>query len=154
MLGAQQAAKGRPQRRRKLPPLSEVMAAGTPKRATQPRNRARAQSAADVAASGTASAHRVVRSMMVKRYVQPPELGSGPTRSTWMWLNRRPGTGMWRGLRCTCLMILPRWQVRHARVHAVMLAAAPLHTNLERIIRLVARIPGWEMLCIFSKISC
>ena len=54
-------------------PLSEVMAAGTPKRAIQPRKRARAQSAG---------------SMMVKWYVQPSEASRGPTRSTCTWLKR------------------------------------------------------------------
>ena len=62
-----------------------------------------AKSATEVVASGTASAHRVVLSMMMKRYVQPPELGRGPTKSTRTWLKRRPGTGM-----CRCLTILPR----------------------------------------------
>ena len=123
-------------------PLSEVMAAGTPKRAIQPRKRARAQSAAEVLASGTTSAHCMVRSMMVKRYVQPSEAGRGPTRSTCTWLKQQPGTGMWSGFTCTCLVVLPHWQERHARDHKVMSAAARFHTNLKRIRRLVARIPG------------
>ena len=48
-------------------PLSEVMAAGTPKRAIHPLKRACAQSAAAVVRSGTASAQRVVLSMTVNK---------------------------------------------------------------------------------------
>ena len=89
-------------------PLSEVMAAGTLKRAIQLWKRACAQSAVDVVASETTSAHHVVRSMMVKmvkRYVQPSEADGGPTRSTCTGLKRRPGTGMLSGFTCTCLVL-------------------------------------------------
>jgi hypothetical protein len=43
------------------------MVAGTPKRDTQPAKRAQAQSAAVMEASGTASGHLDVLSMMVNR---------------------------------------------------------------------------------------
>jgi hypothetical protein len=43
---------------------------------------------------GTASAHRVVRSIMVKMCVHPCEGGSGPTMSTWTCAKRRSGMGM------------------------------------------------------------
>ncbi len=45
---------------------------------------------------GTASAHRVVRSIMVKMSVHrhPCEGGSGPTMSTWTCAKRRSGMGM------------------------------------------------------------
>jgi hypothetical protein len=49
-------------------PLSEVMQAGTPKRATQPVTRAATQSAVVTAFSGYASAHRVDLSMPEKIY--------------------------------------------------------------------------------------
>jgi hypothetical protein len=48
-------------------PLSLVIAAGSPNLWTQPENRAAAQSAAEVAETGTASGHLVVLSMMVNR---------------------------------------------------------------------------------------
>jgi hypothetical protein len=32
-----------------------------------------------------------VLSMMVNRWVKPLDAGRGPTRSMWMWLNRRVG---------------------------------------------------------------
>ncbi len=48
-------------------PLSEVMVAGTPKRDTHPVKRALAQSAAVMEASGMASGHLYVLSMMVNR---------------------------------------------------------------------------------------
>jgi hypothetical protein len=48
-------------------PLSEVMVAGTPKRDTHPAKRALAQSTAVREASGMASGHLDVRSMIVNR---------------------------------------------------------------------------------------
>jgi hypothetical protein len=48
-------------------PLSDVMVAGTPKRDTHPAKRALAQLAAVMEASGTASGHLDVLSMMVNR---------------------------------------------------------------------------------------
>ncbi len=48
-------------------PLSEVMMAGTPKRDTHSAKRALAQSAAVMEASGMASGHLDVRSMIVNR---------------------------------------------------------------------------------------
>ena len=72
-------------------PLSEVMAAGTPNLAIQAWKRATAQSAAVVADTGTASAHLVDLSMMVKIWVKPREGGRGPTRSTCRCANRRSG---------------------------------------------------------------
>ncbi len=50
-------------------PLSEVMVSGTPNLHTQEEQRAAAQEAADVSLNGTASAQRVVLSIMVKTYV-------------------------------------------------------------------------------------
>ncbi len=50
-----------------LVPLSDVMVAGTPNRDTQPAKRALEQSAAVMEASGMASGHLEVRSMMVNR---------------------------------------------------------------------------------------
>ena len=75
-------------------PRSLVMVSGTPKRQIHPINKAWAQSAAVMAATGMASGHLEVRSMTVKMYVIPREGGRGPTRSTWMWAKRRTGTGM------------------------------------------------------------
>ena len=88
-------------------PLFEVMAAGTPKRAIQPRKRARALLVVDVEASGTASTHHVKQSMMVKRYVHHPELGKGANRINVEVAKAAPGTGMWRGFKCMCLVMLP-----------------------------------------------
>ncbi len=48
-------------------PLSDVIVAGTPNRDTQPVKRALAQSAAVMEASGMASGHLKVRSMIVNR---------------------------------------------------------------------------------------
>jgi hypothetical protein len=50
-------------------PLSLVIAAGSPNLWIHPEKRAAAQSAAEVAETGTASGHLVVLSMMVNRCV-------------------------------------------------------------------------------------
>jgi hypothetical protein len=63
-------------------PLSEVSAAGTPNLLTQLLKKAAAQLVVEVLTSGTASAHLVLLSTMVSRWVQPPgEAGRGPTMS-------------------------------------------------------------------------
>ena len=64
-----------------LAPLVDVMMAGTPNLAIHPWNIACAQAAADVDCRGIASAHLVVLSMTVKRWVKPSEAGRGLTRS-------------------------------------------------------------------------
>jgi len=63
-------------------PLSDVMGAGTPNRDTQP-------AVVVMDQRGMASGHLEVRSIIMKRQVWPPEGGSGPTRSTWMWAKLR-----------------------------------------------------------------
>jgi hypothetical protein len=65
------------------------MIAGTPRREIQPANRALAQSAAVMEESGIAYGRRYVLSITVNRYVWPLEGGSGPTRSTCMWVKER-----------------------------------------------------------------
>ena len=63
-------------------PQSDVTIAGTPKRETHPVKKASVQAAVVVEESGIASAHHVVRSTTVKRWVCPPlDTGKGPTRS-------------------------------------------------------------------------
>ncbi len=61
-------------------PLSEVRTAGTPNLLTQLLKKAAAQLAVEVLTKGTASAHLVLLSTMVSRWVQPPgEAGRGST---------------------------------------------------------------------------
>jgi hypothetical protein len=51
--------------------------------------KATAQASAVVDESGTASTQRVDLSIMVMMWVKPSrDVGKGPTKSTWMWLNR------------------------------------------------------------------
>ena len=59
-------------------PLSEVMTSGTPKRAIQWLNNAWAQAWAVVDDMGAASTHLVERSIIVKMWVWPLEMG-------WAW---------------------------------------------------------------------
>jgi len=75
-------------------PLSEVIVWGTPNLVIQVEQKASAQAEAVVEDRGTASAHRVVRSTMVKMCVKPCEGGSGPTIATCTWEKRRSGIGM------------------------------------------------------------
>ncbi len=63
-------------------PLSDVIVCGMPNLAIQVEHSASAQAEAVMEDRGTASAHRVVRSIMVKMCVWPCEGGSGPTMST------------------------------------------------------------------------
>ncbi len=60
----------------------------------QVEQKASAQAEAVVEDRGMASAHRVVRSIMVKMCVLPCEGGSGPTISTCTCEKRRSGIGM------------------------------------------------------------
>jgi hypothetical protein len=75
-------------------PLSDVIVCGTPNLAIQVEQNASAQAEAVMEDRGLASAHRVVRSTMVKMCVLPCEGGSGPTMSTCTWEKRRSGMGM------------------------------------------------------------
>jgi hypothetical protein len=75
-------------------PLSDVIVCGTPNLAIQVEQNASAQAEAVMEDRGAASAHRVVRSTMVKKCVLPCEGGSGPTISTCTWEKRRSGIGM------------------------------------------------------------
>ena len=75
-------------------PLSEVIVLGTPNLVIQVEQNASAQAEAVMEDRGTASAHHVVRSIMVKMCVLPCEGGSGPTISTCTWEKRRSGIGM------------------------------------------------------------
>ena len=83
-------------------PWSVVTSAGTPKREIQCRKRAVAHVEAVMSESGTASSHREDLSMIVIRYEQPSEGGSGPTRSTCREVKRVSGTGLWTSGECTC----------------------------------------------------
>ncbi len=67
VLDVEQAAQARKRADVNWAPLSEVMVAGTPKGDTHPAKRALAQSTAVMEASGMASGHLDVLSMMVNR---------------------------------------------------------------------------------------
>jgi hypothetical protein len=75
-------------------PLADVIVCGTPNLTIQVEQNASAQAEAVMEDRGTASAHHVVRSIMVKMCVLPCEGGSGPTMSTCTWEKRRSGMGM------------------------------------------------------------
>ena len=56
-------------------PLSEVMCSGTPNLETHADRKAMAQEAAEESTKATASGQRVVRSMIVNRYLWPSDGG-------------------------------------------------------------------------------
>ncbi len=58
--------------------------------------RAQAKSVVVVFSRGFTSIHLVVLSMMVNRYIKPPDGGSGTTKSRCTWLNLCVCTGMAR----------------------------------------------------------
>ena len=62
-------------------PWSALMVDGTPKRTIQPVTKACAMVGAVMSGRGMASGQRVKRSTQVRRYVNPLDGGSGPTRS-------------------------------------------------------------------------
>ena len=78
----QKGSELRPRAEVNCAPLSEVIVCGTPNLVIQDEQKTSAQAEAVVEDRGTASAHRVVRSTMVKMCVKPCEGGSGPTIST------------------------------------------------------------------------
>jgi hypothetical protein len=122
-------------------PLSEVMACDAPNLAIQPVKRACAQLLAVVEDTGMASAQCVERSTIVKRCVWPHRVvGRGPTRSTCE--NLLPGTSIGWVTARACVVTFPRAQSWQSRHQAVTSLAIPFHTNLLKIRRFEAIIPG------------
>ena len=62
-------------------PLSDVISSGTPKRDIQPKIRALAHYIVVVELRGIVSGQIEVLSIIVNKYVNPPEGCSGPTKS-------------------------------------------------------------------------
>ena len=110
-------------------PLSEVSAAGTPNRLTQLLKKAAAQLVVEVLTRGTASAHLVLLSTMVSKWVQPPgEAGRGPTMSMCTWENRLTSSCIGWICVCTVEVTLPLAHLWQSLQKPVMSAAMPLHT--------------------------
>ncbi len=136
-------------------PLSEVRVQGTPKRLTHPVKKAAAHSSVEVPQMGTASAHLVLLSTIVKRWEKPPlAAGSGPTRSTCTCENRFAGSSI--GWTCVCtadvtLLLAHCWQLLQ---NSAMSAPIHRHTNRLETSLLVARMPGWAMLCRERMTAC
>ena len=73
-------------------PRSEEISPGTQKQAIQPVMRACTHSGVVIPRSGIASGQRVLRSIIVRRYVKPEEKGKGPTVSMFICENLFSGT--------------------------------------------------------------
>ena len=100
-------------------PRSEEMTLGRPCQDTQPCRRAMHKEPAEVSEMGITSGHLESLSMMVKRCVNPCELGSGLTTSTWMCSNLPVGMGICCAGGSVCLITFERWQSTHSRVHCL-----------------------------------
>ncbi len=107
------------------------MVSGTPNLEIHPENNAASTSVVAVLVRGMASIHLLVLSMMVRMWMWPKEIVSGPTRSMWMWANLRWGTGIGRGLTWTCWWMLDCWHFAQSLVQAGMSPLIPDQTNLE-----------------------
>jgi hypothetical protein len=81
-------------------PLSDVTVEGTPKRLTPPVKKAVAHSSVELPRMGTASAHFVLLSTIVKGWEKPPlTIGRGPTRLMCTCENRLTSNS----IVCTCV---------------------------------------------------
>ena len=89
-------------------PWSVVMVCGHPKRAIQPDSNACPTVSAVMSCIGMASGQRVKRSTAVRQYLNPADVGKGPTRSMWMCRNRAAGSVKSPKGVTVCLVILER----------------------------------------------
>ncbi len=132
-------------------PRLEVIVLGTPKQDIQEKVNIFAHATTDVSTRRIASIHFDMQSMTVKMCEQLLLDCNGPTKSMWIWEEWRCGMGIGKGWSRTWQWILPCWQQRQDRVHAVMSLDGPRQTNLEETRRWEASLSGWEMLCKFKK---
>ncbi len=129
------------------------MVSGTPNLKIHPENNAAATDVAAVLVRGMASIHLLILSMMVRMWLWPKEIVSGPTRSMWMWANLRWGTGIVRGLTWTCRWILDCWHFAQSLVQALTSLLIPDQTNLEHNSHFGASVLGWAMLWMWLKMA-
>ncbi len=90
---------------------------------------------------GITSIHLVVLSMMVNRYLKPPDGGSRPTKSTCTWLNLCAGIGMLCSRTRTCLVILEHWHSKQSLMYTAKSLRMPHHTYQAKIKFFVERVP-------------
>ena len=82
---------------------------------------------------GIASNHRVDLSMVVKRWLVSPQLGRGPTRSTWMCLKRQLGMAMGCTGDVNCCVTLLCWQCWQSLHQAAMAVDMPFQAQQEEM---------------------
>ena len=68
------------------------MVCGQPKRAIQPDSKACATVSAVISCMGMAFGQRVKLSTAIRQYLNPADVGMGPTRSMWMYRKRAAGS--------------------------------------------------------------
>ena len=103
---------------------------------------ARAHDFASISWSGKAAGQRVNRSITVNRYLEPFDIGRGPTRSTWMWSNRRVGIGVSCSGARTCSETFDCWHRTQVLAHSVTSFAKPCQMNFDAINFFVGRPAG------------
>lgn len=126
---------------------SIVILRGTPNRAIHVPKTCLATVSAVMSSIGIASGHHVKRSTIVRQYLYPLELGSGPTISTWTCSNLFVGplkspTGV-----LLCRVILALWHCMHARAHCLQSFPMLGHMYLAETNLAVALTPGCAKLC-------
>ena len=114
-------------------PRSLVKVDGTPCRETQWYKNARAHVNAEMSLSGMASGHSVKRSTIVNRWVNPCDVGNGPTKSTCRLSNRLVGIGSGVSGPTMCFDTFACWQATHVRVHCRMSLAIPCQMKRSQI---------------------
>ena len=131
-------------------PRSEVTVAGTPKVCIQPKVKPSTTLWAVMSTNGTATGHRVKRSTIVNRYLNPFERGS-VTKSMWTCSNLLLGTWNSPIGGTVCLRTLACWHWRHSRAHFETSSLIDGQTTLEQMDCRVLSTPGWPSPCMTSK---
>ncbi len=124
-------------------PLSVVMWLGMPYQEIQEATRASAHNLASIVFNGAASNQRVVRSIIVYKYVLPSAAtGRGPTKSMCMCKNHCCGTAIGYTAAAGCVVTFPLMQDWQSLIHLGTSEFMPLHTSCAARSRRV-RVPGW-----------
>ena len=109
-------------------PRSVTTVSGMSKREIQPDMKARATASAVILESGITSGHCVNRSTHVRRWVNPRDWGSGPTKSMCTMWNQKSGSGNVARGDLVCRWTLVRWHCKQLRAQRRTSALISGHT--------------------------
>ena len=125
-------------------PRSVTTVTGTPKREIQARRNPVLE---EISWSSRISTQRVLRSIIVSKYLYPWEGGSGPTISTFTSVNLLVGMGISCSSGTVCRVTFEVWHCRHCLHQADISACIPAHNHLLVINLRVALVPGDQSSC-------